>query len=174
MSTGSGPIHLLSWIEENRENFKPPVGNKEVFPLGDFVVMIIKGPNARKDYHVDPGPELFYQLEGAVSITTYDDQKEAFSKIEVTEGQLYLLPSNVPHHILREKDSLGLVIETRRKPGQSDFFRWFCDRCQKPLYSHECTMENLDQVKDILDVFYSDSTLNTCSYCGHQTTEPQK
>ena len=42
----------------------PPVGNKRVFHDGDFIIMVVGGPNARKDYHVDPAEEFFYQLEG--------------------------------------------------------------------------------------------------------------
>jgi len=38
-----------------RAQLKPPVGNKRVFHDGDFIIMVVGGPNARKDYHVDPG-----------------------------------------------------------------------------------------------------------------------
>src|SRR6185437_14366997 len=57
------PINLQRWIEEHRHLLKPPVGNKCIVD-GDFIVMIVGGPNARSDYHWDEGPEFFHQLEG--------------------------------------------------------------------------------------------------------------
>ena len=39
---------------------KPPVGSKKVFEEDDFVVMVVGGPNNRKDC-IDEGPEFFYQ-----------------------------------------------------------------------------------------------------------------
>jgi len=46
------PFNLKSWITENRDLLKPPVGNKNLYAdAGDYIVMIVGGPNARKDYH---------------------------------------------------------------------------------------------------------------------------
>ena len=47
-------LNFKRWIDENRHLLKPPVGNKRVFQDGDFVIMVVGGPNARKDFHVDP------------------------------------------------------------------------------------------------------------------------
>ena len=48
------PINFKKWIKENRSLLKPPVGNKVIYQDGDFMVMVVGGPNSRKDYHVDP------------------------------------------------------------------------------------------------------------------------
>ena len=46
------PFNLNKWIKENRALLKPPVGNKNLYvDSGDYIVMIVAGPNARKDYH---------------------------------------------------------------------------------------------------------------------------
>ena len=58
------PINFKNWIEENRHLLKPPIGNKVVYEDGDFMIMVVGGPNSRKDYHVDPVEEFFYQLRG--------------------------------------------------------------------------------------------------------------
>ena len=48
-------FNFRRWIDENRAALRPPVGNKRVFRDGDFVIMVVGGPNARKDYHVEIG-----------------------------------------------------------------------------------------------------------------------
>src|SRR6266571_8878556 len=58
------PINLQNWIEENREKFKPPVSNQYLYDGRDFFVMVIKGPNARNDFHLVDSEEYFYQLQG--------------------------------------------------------------------------------------------------------------
>jgi len=54
------PFNLQKWIKDNSEYLKPPVSNKEVYvDAGDFIVMIVGGPNARKDYHYNETEEFF-------------------------------------------------------------------------------------------------------------------
>ena len=52
-------FNLHRWIDQHRHVLEPPVGNKRVFEDGDFIIMVIGGPNSRQDYHVDPGQEFF-------------------------------------------------------------------------------------------------------------------
>ena len=65
------PLNLQAWIEEHRHLLKPPVGNKCIHN-GDFIVMVVGGPNSRKDFHVDPGEEFFFQLEGDMLLRTVE------------------------------------------------------------------------------------------------------
>ena len=50
-STVQPPVNLEKWIEKNRDLFKPPVSNRYLYDGRDFFVMVIKGPNARNDFH---------------------------------------------------------------------------------------------------------------------------
>ncbi len=69
------PLNFKKWIDENRHLLKPPVGNKVVYNGTDFMIMVVGGPNSRKDYHVDPVEEFFYQIEGDMLLKIIDDQK---------------------------------------------------------------------------------------------------
>jgi hypothetical protein len=62
------PINLEQWIEQNREKFKPPVSNRYLYDGRDFFVMVIKGPNARNDFHLVDSEEYFYQLKGDIKV----------------------------------------------------------------------------------------------------------
>ena len=95
MSKLVSPLNIKAWIEENRALLKPPVGNKCVWNDGEFIVMVVGGPNNRKDYHYNETPEFFYQLEGDIILKIID--KGVAKDIHIREGDIYLLPSKVPH-----------------------------------------------------------------------------
>ena len=76
------PFNLTAWIEEHRDLLKPPVGNKNLYvESGDYIVMIVAGPNARKDYHYNETEELFYQLEGNITVRIQEDGQAVDMKL---------------------------------------------------------------------------------------------
>ena len=90
------PFNLNKWIEENRELLKPPIGNKNLYKqAGDFIVMIVGGPNARKDYHYNESEEWFFQVEGSINVRIQEDGKAL--DIPIKEGEMFLLPAKTPH-----------------------------------------------------------------------------
>ncbi|MEZ7941536.1 MAG: cupin domain-containing protein, partial [Flavobacteriales bacterium] len=104
------PFNLNKWIEENRDQLKPPVGNKNLYPEGtDYIVMVVAGPNARKDYHFNETEELFYQLEGNITVKIQENGQPV--EVHLGPGDMFLLPPNIPHNPVREEGSIGLVIE---------------------------------------------------------------
>jgi 3-hydroxyanthranilate 3,4-dioxygenase len=113
-----GPLHLKTWIDENRHLLKPPVGNKLVWKDTEFNVMIVGGPNTRKDYHVDPGEEFFYQVEGDMVLKVIEDGKPR--DIAIREGEMFLLPAGVPHSPQRFPNTVGMVVERARRPEERD------------------------------------------------------
>ena len=112
------PFHLGRWIDANRHLLKPPVGNYRLFRDGEFIIMLVGGPNARKDFHVDPGEEFFFQLEGDMLLRTV--QQGRLVDVPIGEGEVLLLPPNVPHSPQRRAGTVGLVIERERRPGELD------------------------------------------------------
>jgi len=101
------PLNFNKWIDENRHLLKPPVGNSVVYMDTDFMIMVVGGPNSRKDYHVDPVEEFFYQLEGDMLLQIMENGKRV--DVPIMEGEIFLLPKNVPHSPQRHENTVGLV-----------------------------------------------------------------
>lgn len=162
------PFNLQRWIDENRHLLKPPVGNKQIYlDNQDFIVMVVGGPNGRKDYHWEDGEELFYQLEGdiQVKIINPDGQPET---IDIREGEMFLLPARVPHSPQRPAGTVGIVIERTRHEGEIDKLMWFCEQCNEPLYAAGFPLKDIGtQIKAAIEEFFSDEEKRTCKNCGH-------
>ena len=162
------PFNLNSWIEQNRELLKPPVGNKNLFvESGDYIIMIVGGPNARKDYHLNESEELFYQLEGDILVKIQEDGKSR--DIHIKEGDMFLLPAGIPHSPIRGENTVGLVIELNRKEKMQDGLLWFCDKCNHKLHEFTFPLKNIE--KDFFGrfkEFYASKELRTCEKCGHE------
>jgi 3-hydroxyanthranilate 3,4-dioxygenase len=161
------PFNLNQWIADHREELKPPVGNKNLyFESEDYIVMVVAGPNARKDYHYNETEELFYQLEGEITVYIQEDgEKKAMT---LRAGDMYLHPAKVPHSPARTANSIGLVIERKRAgKGFTDGLLWFCDTCNTKL--HDVYFELHDIEQDFLPhfkAFYTSEALRTCTSCG--------
>ena len=168
------PFNLQKWIDENRDLLKPPVGNKNLYPLGeDFVVMVVGGPNARKDYHYNETEELFYQLEGDINVRIQEDGKAV--DIAIKEGEMFLLPANIPHSPMRGENTVGLVIERVRKEEHTDGLMWFCDKCNTKLHDTYFKLTDIENdFQPRFRAYYASEELRTCSNCGHtMETDPR-
>jgi 3-hydroxyanthranilate 3,4-dioxygenase len=166
------PIDLNRWIDEHRHLLKPPVGNKCIVD-GDFIVMIVGGPNARTDYHHDEGPEFFYQLEGEMVLKVQDDG--AARDIPIRAGELFYLPPRVPHSPQRMAGSIGLVIERRRLAHEKDGLLWFCERCNHKLYEEYFVLDSIERdFPPVFDRFYGSVQARTCDACGHLNPAPAR
>ena len=158
------PLDLQRWIDEHRHLLKPPVGNKCIVD-GDFIVMIVGGPNARTDYHYDEGPEFFYQLEGEMVLKVQDEG--AARDLPIRAGQMFYLPPRVPHSPQRMPDSIGLVIERRRMAGEQDGLLWFCQQCNHKLYEEYFTLDSIERdFPPVFERFYRSLEARTCTQCG--------
>ena len=167
------PFNLQNWIKENRDTLKPPVGNACLYKnAGDFIVMIVGGPNSRKDFHVNESEELFYQLEGDINVKIQEDGK--IVDIPIKEGEMFLLPGNVPHSPQRKANTVGLVVEKVREGKEIDGFVWFCENCGEALYKEEFELTDIvKQLPPVMERFYANENHRTCKKCG-TVMEPPK
>ncbi len=161
------PFNLSKWVEENKHLLQPPVSNKNLYiDSGDYIVMIVGGPNARKDYHYNETEELFYQLQG--DITVYIQENGKKKAMNLSAGDMFLLPAKVPHSPSRTENSIGLVIERKRENlGLKDGLLWFCDNCNHKLHEVYFELHNIE--KDFLlhfKEFYNSEEKRTCQKCG--------
>ena len=158
-------FNLAAWIEEHRELLRPPVCNQQVFEENDFIVMIVGGPNSRTDYHLDEGPELFYQIEGDMLLGVIDDGERR--DIGIREGEMLLLPPPVPHSPQRFADTVGLVVERKRLEHELDGFMWFCEQCNNKLYEEYLYIDDIvEQLPPIFERFYAHEDNRRCNECG--------
>ncbi len=172
----TSPFNLKSWINENRDLLKPPVGNQCVYKNAEnFIVMVVGGPNARKDYHYNKSEELYYQVEGNIVLKIID---EGLPKdIPINEGDMFLLPPNTPHSPQRGANTVGLVIEKIREDeeNEKDAFMWFCENCGNKLYEEYAFVKDIvQQLPPIMNRFYLNDDLRTCKACGTVMQPPVK
>jgi 3-hydroxyanthranilate 3,4-dioxygenase len=166
------PFNFKKWIDENRHLLKPPVGNQQVYKANeDFIVMVVGGPNSRKDYHYNKGEEFFYQVEGDITLRIIEEGKPV--DIEIKEGEIFLLPPEVPHSPQRPSNTVGLVIERYRKKDEQDGFMWFCENCGHKLYEEYFLMTDIvNQLPKVMKNFYDSETHRSCSECGNVMQKP--
>ena len=165
-------FNLQQWIDEHRHLLKPPVGNKCIVD-GDFIVMIVGGPNERTDFHVEEGPEFFHQLEGEMVLKVQEDGK--VRDIPIKAGEVFYLPPCVPHSPQRMAGGIGLVIERKRRAGEKDGLLWYCEGCNHPLYSEYFELVDIEnQFQAVFDRFYRSREHRTCKACGHVNPAPAK
>lgn len=165
-------FNFKKWIDENRHLLKPPVGNKVVFKDAEFIVMVVGGPNARKDYHFNESEEFFYQLEGNITVKTQQNGKAV--DVAINEGDIFLLPPRMPHSPIRGANTIGLVIERKRRQGERDGLLWFCENCNHKLFEEYFELKDITtQFQVVFKKFYENPEYRTCKACGHVMEPPQ-
>jgi 3-hydroxyanthranilate 3,4-dioxygenase len=171
--TASAPsaLNLAHWIDANRQLLRPPVGNKVIYGDGEFIVMAVGGPNVRSDFHVDPAEELFYQLEGDITLRVREHER--IVDVPIRAGEMLLLPARIPHSPQRPAGTVGVVVERRRRAGELDGIQWYCPRCGQLLYEQFLALHDIErQLTPIFEHFFGSLSLRTCRHCHHVMEPP--
>lgn len=167
------PLNIKKWIDENRHLLKPPVGNKVIYQDAELIIMVVGGPNSRKDYHFNEGEEFYYQLEGDIVVGIQENGKAI--DIPIKEGEIFLLPGSEPHQPRRGPKTIGLVIEYKRPAGSKDGLLWFCEKCNTKLYEEHFDLSDIEkQFQTVFAKFYGSKELRTCKKCGYTMEPPPK
>jgi 3-hydroxyanthranilate 3,4-dioxygenase len=156
-------FNLRQWIEENRQDWGQ---RRIIWQDSDFIAFVTRGPNRRKDFHINPGDEIFQQLEGRLNLhyITADNEHEIAL---LDAGDMFLLPAKVPHSPRRGEGSWTLVVERIRRPDEQDRFVWFCERCNNGLYETSVRFDDpTDAVKEAHAAMSADPALRKCRACG--------
>jgi 3-hydroxyanthranilate 3,4-dioxygenase len=160
-------LNLRRWIDEHRALLKPPIGAEVVWKDSQFMVMVIGGPNARRDFHIDPRDEFFYQIEGDM-VLEYIDRDGRRQRERIREGDVFLLPANTPHSPQRLPETVGLVVEPVRGPDEPESYAWYCERCDARLYEmSRGAGDLLLDLKKVSEEFNASEALRTCRACGY-------
>jgi 3-hydroxyanthranilate 3,4-dioxygenase len=156
-------FNLNEWIEKNRENWGQ---RRVIWEDSDFIAFVTRGPNRRKDFHINPGDEIFYQIEGELNLHYLEtDRKQELAVLKA--GDLFLLPANVPHSPRRREGSWTFVVERIRKPEEWDRFIWVCENCGKSLHETRVRFNDpSDAVAKATNAMKADPKLATCHDCG--------
>ena len=165
------PINFKNWIDKNRHLLKPPVGNQVVYEDTEFIIMVVGGPNTRKDYHIDEGEEFFYQLEGDMVLRIIDNKRP--KDISINEGEIFLLPPKIPHSPQRFENTVGLVVERKRNVDELDCFQWYCDKCHSLLYEKYIPLTDIvSQLPPLFEIFWADEEARKCKECNAYLEKP--
>ena len=165
-------FNLNQWIDQHRDLLKPPVGAELIWKDSELMVLIIGGPNARRDFHVDPADEFFYQLEGDM-VLEYIHADGKRRRQTIRQGEVLLLPANTPHSPQRPANTVGLVVERVRRVEEPESYAWYCERCDAKLY--ELLRGEGDILLDLRNVsmqFNANESLRTCKTCGYVQPTP--
>jgi 3-hydroxyanthranilate 3,4-dioxygenase len=90
-----------------------------------------------------------------------------FKDIEIREGEMFLLPANIPHNPVRFANTAGLVIEQKRPNGSMDRLQWYCGNCWCLVKEAAFYCSDLGtQIKDAVLAFNESGEERRCKNCG--------
>ncbi|XP_063046914.1 3-hydroxyanthranilate 3,4-dioxygenase [Engraulis encrasicolus] len=133
-------VEVNNWILENEKAFLPPVCNK-LMHFRQLNIMFVGGPNTRKDYHIEEGEELFYQVRGDMCLKIVENGKH--KDVHIREGEMFLLPARIPHSPQRQANTVGLVVERRRLLTETDALRYYVEHSTDVLWERWFYCQNL-------------------------------
>jgi len=112
-------------------------GGYQILSLDQLKLMMVTGPSTVQQFHINPSPEVLYQIVGTVQIEIASSG--IISIVQLNAGDLMLIPAMVPHRPVRASGTLGLVVE-RAVTG--------CDVDRSAYLCEEFLARNMSQAGD--------------------------
>ena len=129
-------FNLQKWIDDNRGDWGQ---RRVIWQDSDFIAFVTRGPNKRKDYHINPGDEIFYQLEGELNLHYLKDDKHDVAVLK--RRRFFLLPASIRRIRRAERMAHGPSSSKRRRsPQEIDRFIWPCENAAPIFTTHRCAL----------------------------------
>jgi 3-hydroxyanthranilate 3,4-dioxygenase len=121
------PFNLNKWIDENRHLLQPPVGKKFVSRIWNYIVMLVAGPNARKDPL--QRKQIVLSVRGSIKLLF----KRGCPEMELHAGDMYLHPMFLT---LSAFSGFNRFSNRTQTSWERIYGRTFmhCDNCNHKLY----------------------------------------
>src|SRR2546426_8041273 len=163
-------VSLAEVSEGIRKSVKPV---RILWQAPDTIAFVARGRKHRSEFHSDPSDEVMYMITGDMKLH-YLTPDGAEQVAVVREGEIIHCPAGVPHSPRFSPDSFVLVLERKRRLGESDRFAWYCEKCRAPLFQSVRHVADYreDPVSRVYEEFYSTESHRTCNACGHITPRP--
>ncbi|MFD8993462.1 cupin domain-containing protein [Streptomyces abikoensis] len=160
-------VNVIQWALDSAAAGAKPVMHHELLWNDGLMVALFDGPSppGRSDFHINTSPELFYQVRGELISRVHEGGK--FRDLLIGEGEMFLIPPQIPHLNIRTEGSVGLVIHRSRAADATEAIVWYCEQCSHELYREEYVHEDVQrQVPAFIDAFHHHEERRTCSQCG--------
>lgn len=133
----------------------------------DSLAFVARGREYRSEFHINPSEEVMYMIKGVMNLHyRTPDGTEAVTIIP--EGSAIHTPAGVPHSPRFPPDAFALILERKRRSGETDRFQWFCPHCDHLLHEEQFIVSDYgaDPVSQAYQRFFDSEEFRTCKRCG--------
>jgi 3-hydroxyanthranilate 3,4-dioxygenase len=140
----------------------------------ETLAFLARGRHYRSEFHINPADEVMYMLRGQMRLHYRTSEgKEDVAVLD--EGAIIYTPGGIPHSPRFPEDAFALIIERKRRAGETDRFQWYCAGCDALLHEEPFVVADyaLDPVSRAYANFFDDESARTCRACGPVAPDPR-
>ena len=109
-------FNLKQWIDENRGSWGQ---RRVIWEDSDFIAFVTRGPNSRKDFHIDPGDEMFYQLEGELNLHYMQDKRHEVALLKAGGQAALRFGEDGQSRVVLFEGERGLKVKVSGQPART-------------------------------------------------------
>ena len=139
----------------------------------DTLAFIARGREYRSEFHINPSDETMYMIKGAMHLH-YRTPEGIEDVAVIAEGAMIYTPAGTPHSPRFAPDAFALISERKRRTGEVDRFRWYCQKCDALLHEEQFIVNDYaeDPVSKAYRRFFDSEEFRTCKKCGEVMSAP--